>query len=331
MNLLAELSQPWALSPGAVHLIEAGLAAKATGEPARSAPGFTVSADGVATVPIEGVLLRKASPMLQLFGFGSMQEIGDAVSEAASQSDVRRIVLNIDSPGGTVAGTLELAHQIDEARRRKPVTAFIGGQGTSAAYWLATCADKIIATPTAMTGSIGVIALHADRTAQYSQDGLKVEVFRSGELKAPGAYGMPLTDPQRQFMAAGIQEAFQLFRARVNARRPGVANLVFDGRAVMGSQAAQLGLVDSIVMGLSAVLTMPERALRPPQPSSPSARSRGHRFEGHTPRTLGIRLGISEAATRALLAKRALTPVRKCGPASWKFDSQAIDALKESL
>ena len=113
-------------------------------------------ADGVAIIDVQGVLLRDEDGLAEFFGGASTVRISRQIAEALADESVKSILLYINSPGGQVNGTAELADQIYAARQVKPVTAYISGDGYSAAYWLASQAGKIYMHSAAGAGSIGV-------------------------------------------------------------------------------------------------------------------------------------------------------------------------------
>ena len=157
--------------------------------------------DGIGTVSIEGPILRKPDIFARvLMGATDSAEIGAALREASQRDDIKAVFLDIDSPGGTVAGTPELAAAVASINERKPVYAFSSGLMCSAAYWIASQARAIYATPSARVGSIGVVQAVIDNTAALDARGIKVEVFAVGKYKAMGAPGTPLTDDHRELI-----------------------------------------------------------------------------------------------------------------------------------
>jgi ClpP class serine protease len=131
--------------------------------------------------------------------------------------------LDIDSPGGTVAGTPELAAAVSALDQKKPVYAFSSGLMASAAYWIASQARAIYATPSAQVGSIGVVQAVVDRSAAINAAGIKVEVFSVGKYKAMGAPGTPLTDDITLSRETGRGDLFEIcgiHQARLDLRCP---------------------------------------------------------------------------------------------------------------
>ena len=133
---------------------------------------------------IEGPILRKPDMFARvLLGATGSEEIGDCSREAAERDDIKAVFLDIDSPGGTVAGTPELAATVASINAQKPVYAFSSGLMCSAAYWIASQARAIYATPSAQVGSIGVVQAVIDDTAALDARGIKVEVSLSANTR----------------------------------------------------------------------------------------------------------------------------------------------------
>ena len=177
-----------------------------------------------------------------ILGATSSVEIGQAIREAAGRDDIKAVMLDIDSPGGTVAGTPELAAAVASLNDRKPVYAFSCGQMCSAAYWIASQARAVYATPSAQVGSIGVVQAVIDDSAALESRGLKVEVFSVGKYKAMGAPGTPLTDDQRGLIRSNLEETARDFHAAVLARGRSIPPEAMEGQTFSGRQAQRMNL-----------------------------------------------------------------------------------------
>lgn len=176
----AVLAKPWAITADALDQIEAisnrendyagnldALEAR-LGRPLGNTMAATVR-DGVATIPVEGPLFAKANLMTMYSGATSYDVLATDFTEAIDDPNVKAIILNIASPGGQVDGASEFAQMVRAARGTKPIVAFVSGSAASAAYWVASAADSIVAADTAQIGSIGV------------QMGLRVSDPKAGE------------------------------------------------------------------------------------------------------------------------------------------------------
>ncbi len=157
-------------------------------------------------------------------------------------------MLDINSPGGTVAGTPELATRIAAAAQRKPVLAVANLQMASAAYWVASQASQVIASPSAEIGSIGVLAIHQETSQADSQAGITTTVFRSVAAKADANGVEPLTEAARAAIETRIAETHQQFLAAVASGRrttpEAVAQQFGQGRTLTAEQALAVGMID---------------------------------------------------------------------------------------
>ena len=215
-------------------------------QPGQSSPLLSVE-DGIGVISIEGPILRKPDLFARvIFGATSSEEIGAALREAAGRDDIRAIFLDIDSPGGTVAGTPELASAVATLNEQKPVYAFTSGLMASAAYWVASQARAIYATPSAQVGSIGVVQAVIDDSAALNAEGIKVEVFAVGKYKAMGAPGTPLTDDQRELINSNLAEIAGEFHKAVMARGRSIPTEAMEGQTFSGRQAQRFNLAGMV-------------------------------------------------------------------------------------
>lgn len=202
---------------------------------------FIRNAGAVRIIEVRGLLARGVSgwwPWATDF-----DDLEKALLDADDDETVSAIVLDVDSPGGTVNGTPEAADVL--ASIQKPVVAYTAGGMYSAAYYLAAAADMILARRSAGVGSIGVIAAHVDYSAFYEREGIGIDVFRSGENKAPGAFGLSLSHSQREMIQGMIDAMGDTFRAHVMTYRNEVDDGDMDGREFTGEQAVSRGLADA--------------------------------------------------------------------------------------
>lgn len=247
------LERCWAIAPGYVpelcvssSRLEALQERRIDARPADDP--LEIVADTVAVIPVRGILTRKRSIFQSIFGGYSMTEIRAAVVRASRDDRVRQIVLRIDSPGGTVSGTQELADAVGAAAQTKPVIAQVDGQATSAAYWVASQATEIRAGSMDLVGSIGVLAVYYDLSEAYSDGGIKPVVFSTGEHKAMGVPGVEITDEQVAQYQTLVDGMFADFQSAVQTgRKLGAATMqkYADARIVMARDATG-ELVDAV-------------------------------------------------------------------------------------
>ena len=241
----------WLIQPDALHAISASYQAQGERAGFFSHQGQQNSLlsveDGIGVVAIEGPILRKADLFAKMFyGATSSEEIGDALQEISGRDDIKAVLLNIDSPGGTVAGTPELANAVSALDKKKPVYSFSSGLMCSAAYWVASQARAIYATPSAQVGSIGVVQAVVDNSAALDRAGIKVEVFSVGKYKAMGAPGTPLTDDQRELISANLAEIASEFHSAVLARGRAIPVEAMEGQTFSGKQAQRHNLAGMV-------------------------------------------------------------------------------------
>ncbi len=237
-EILTELAaEPWAMEPTRLQSLflrlaqlAPQLAAIAQIKIERPGPKLMV-ADGVATIPIHGILLKSVPDWMGFWGIdaSSYGTIAALVREAVASPQVTAIRLDVDSPGGTVAGILEAARAIRTARDAKPVSAQVGDLAASAAYWLASQAQSITADLNAEIGSIGVYTVYYDASRMATNEGVTVHVIASGEHKGAGVFGAPLTESQ----LAAIRE-------NINAIADNFISAVAEGRAMAAADVRAL-------------------------------------------------------------------------------------------
>ncbi len=201
---------------------------------------------GVAVIRFEGLVCKRPSFWGWLFGgTASTQTAQDALAAALADPAVKSVLFVIDSPGGTVAGTEELAEAVFRARAVKPITAYASDMCASAAYWIAAQAGKLYANATAAVGSIGVYSVNADLSRMYQNEGVEVSVVKSAPGKGAGVRGTRWTleqeaDLQREVDALGTE-----FVEAVRRARPAAVTAA-DGRCYTAREGLSLGLVDGI-------------------------------------------------------------------------------------
>lgn len=200
----------------------------------------------IAVIPIVGPLSKRYSFFSMLFGGTSMVEIGRLVTTAAADDDVSAIVLDIDSPGGTVAGTEELSSIIFDARSRKPIIGFSDGTLASAAYWIGSAAHKLVISKSAGVGSIGVVVIHTDYSEQDAKAGVRHTVLTAGKYKAVGNSAAPLSEEDRKIIQDRLEYTHSVFIDAVakNLDLPAelVRSTMADGGVHIGDQAVKIGM-----------------------------------------------------------------------------------------
>jgi signal peptide peptidase SppA len=203
---------------------------------------------GVAVIPVHGTLVQKTGTLRPYSGMTGYDGIRQSFLTACADPDVQAIALDVDSPGGEVAGCFDLVDTIYAARGDKPIWAILNEAAYSAAYAIASAADRITVPRTGGTGSIGALVMHVDLTEALSKDGIKVTLIRYGARKADGNSVEPLSKDALARIQGEIDTIGELFVATVSRNRNIAASKVRDTEAAtfMGSQGVELGLADAV-------------------------------------------------------------------------------------
>lgn len=190
----------------------------------------------VAVVELKGALL-------------SSKEIVDQIHSAGENDHIKGVVLLINSPGGGVAPSQEIYSEIRKLGKKKPVVASMSSVAASGGYYVASAADKIVANPGTLTGSIGVIMEFSNVEGLLHKLGLKSFVVKSGKYKDVGSPNRPMTEKEREYIQQLIDSVHKQFVSAVAEGRGmdiEAVNIISDGRILTGEQALELGLIDEL-------------------------------------------------------------------------------------
>lgn len=216
----------------------------------KPAPRYEVT-DGVAVIPIRGPLINADIPdnWVKAFGITTYPNLQRAFAEASADSKVKSVLLDVNSPGGSVAGISDTTDALSSLRAVKPVHTFAGDLMASAGYWLGSNADRITAGKMSTVGSIGVIGTHIEYSREMENDGIKATVLRAGSEKALATPYEPLSDKAKAQMQARLDAVYgQFVEAVANNRGVSLASAMSmaEGREYFGEAALRAGLVDTI-------------------------------------------------------------------------------------
>lgn len=270
MKLLDLLMSAWAILPDQLCEIQAIYAARLRGDKidieaiearlgrplANEQQDYQIRQGGVAVLALEGVMAPKANLFMRVSGGVSTQMAGLQIESAMADPRVSAMVLAIDSPGGSVFGTPELAATVRELSSIKPIVTVSEATLASAAYWVGSAANAVyISGPTVQVGSIGVVASHRyDPQAK----GTTTEIT-AGKYKRIASATGPLSEEGQAYMQGHVDHLYSVFVDAVAAHRGTTANATLehmaDGRVFIGQQAIDRGLVD----GMSTVDAMVEQ------------------------------------------------------------------------
>ncbi|MGO1073369.1 S49 family peptidase [Lysobacter sp. CA199] len=203
---------------------------------------------GIYVLPIHGTLVQRTVGLDALSGLTSYLSIARRLDAALADDSVRGILLEIDSPGGEAAGVFDLADKIRAASAVKPIWAVANDAAFSAAYALASAASRLFVTRTAGVGSVGVIALHVDRSQSDTNAGLKYTPIHAGARKNDGTPHSALTDEARDSIQTEVNRLYELFVLTVADQRGLSAEVVRKTEAALyfGQDAINVGLADRV-------------------------------------------------------------------------------------
>lgn len=321
MNLLDILRAPWAIEPDKLHELQAIYAVHLRGEKldiagieaslgrplANEQQDYELHDGGVATLAIDGVLAPKANLLMRVSGGASAQMLMQQVASMQADPRVRSAVLVIDSPGGSVNGSPELAAAVAELAAVKPVVALGTAMMASAAYWIASSANAVFITgPTVAVGSIGIVATHEFNPRA---DGRVQTEITAGKYKRIATGAAPLTADGKAYLQGQVDHLYEVFVDAVAVNRgvstEQVLEHMADGRVFIGRQAIDAGLVDGVstldaliaqLAADPAVYASRRKARVPAVP--PKSKSAGAAPEDKPP-TVKKGTAMSESLTRA--------------------------------
>lgn len=209
-----------------------------------AAPTAYVMEDGTGVVPIVGVIGKGLSPMEKMMGAVDLNEVATTLEAMKNDPAVKRIALQISSPGGTVTGVEETANLV--RNMGKPTMAYTDSEMASAAYWIGSAADRVVASSSSTIGSVGVYMNLVDLSKAYDMAGAKSVLIKSGIYKGAGVEGTTMSAEQMANLQAGVDAIHADFKAAVNMKRTMVKADAMEGQTFSGKQAAQNGMVTGI-------------------------------------------------------------------------------------
>ena len=209
-----------------------------------------LASEKVGVVTVEGVITDARETVQQL------EELG-------KDGSVRAVVLRIETPGGGVAPSQEIHGAVQELKKKKKVVASIGAIGASGGYLIACAADRIVANPGSITGSISAVMHLLNAEGLLSKIGLKPAVIKSGKYKDIGSPSSEITPEERTLLQAVIDDMNDHFIDTIGANRKMTrekVKAIADGRIFSGRQARQAGLVDELgdmnhAIGIAATMS----------------------------------------------------------------------------
>lgn len=222
-------------------------------------PGYDMIADtGVALIAVQGTLVQKLGTLRPWSGMTGYDGLREAILRAHADPKVKAIVLDVDSPGGEVAGCFDLVDTIYAQRGNKPMWSILTESAYSAGYAIASAADRVIVPRTGGVGSVGVIVMHVDWSKALTNAGMAVTFITYGERKADFHPEIPLSKEAYQAAQADINTMGELFVATVARNRGLSADVVRKTEAAcyMGDAGVSIGLADAVMAPDEALLAL---------------------------------------------------------------------------
>ena len=231
-------------------------------------PKAYIAEDGTGVIPIAGVIGKGLSPLEKMTGAVDVSDISETIDDYAMNPQVTRIAFQVSSPGGTVTGVEELANKVRNIS--KPTMAYSDTEMASAAYWIASAADKVVVSPSSTIGSIGVYMVVADYSEAAKAEGIKMIVIKAGQHKAIGVPGAEVTEDQQDHLQEGVDEIWGDFKAAVLKTRKMVKASDMEGQVFSGKQAAQRNLVTGLADSFNEAVEMWAENSIAPAPAVPA-------------------------------------------------------------
>lgn len=204
----------------------------------------------IGVLPIKGSLFPRANLFSSMSGGASVEQLRSNFKAMLESDMVTSILLDFNTPGGKADMIAEFANDIFNARGKKPIIASVNSMSASAGYYLASQADEIYATDSGVIGSIGVIAVHQEKSKQEEKAGITTTVFTSGEYKGIGNPHEPLTESDKFHLQSQLDETYTEFIDAVARGRGVDATLVLEnygkGLVYKSKKALSRGMIDGI-------------------------------------------------------------------------------------
>ena len=240
-----------------------------------------VGIEHVAVIQLSGTISYSESP-LTLFSGETItpDRVRELIDEVEADPYAKAVVIVINSPGGSAAASEEIYQMIKKLSQERVVVAYIAEYGASGGYYISLPADRIIASPHALTGSIGAVSLVINFAELMDKLGIRAETFKSGRLKDIGSAWRPLTEEERRILQSMVDSIARVFEERVEENRGDKIrdwDEILTARPFIGMQALKLGLIDDIgnledaIDAARALAGLPETApvkwIKPRKPS----------------------------------------------------------------
>lgn len=248
-------SSVWAIQPEKMEMIMNMLSIRLAGGPIpefeAAAPRPQRRTEGkVVVLPMVGTMTQRANMMTEHSGMLSTDTVGKMIESLSNDPSIKSIILDIDSPGGSMFGLEELTAKIRQAGKQKRIVAVANSLMASAAYYTGSAASKVFAAPGSLVGSIGVISTHIDSSKQLEADGVKYTFVTAGKYKALGNSTEPMSEDTLAYMQGLVDQGYDQFLSAVATNRrtskAKVRESYGQGKVLTANDALSVGMVDGI-------------------------------------------------------------------------------------
>jgi signal peptide peptidase SppA len=266
LNVMYGVISRWSSNTPAGNEVMQRIAAERSAREARR-QATQVNAGGIAVLPLYGIVTQRGNMVEDVSGPGSTstQQFTASLRQALADESVSQILIDIDSPGGSVYGVAELADEIASAQGQKPVIAIANSLAASAAYWIGACAAEFYVTPGGEVGSIGVWQAHQDYSRAMDDAGVTTTLISAGKFKVEGNPYAPLSEEAHGFMQSRVDDYYAAFtKAVAKGRGVPVAQVrdsMGQGRVLGADAALSSHMVDGVAT-LDDVINKMRRAVR---------------------------------------------------------------------
>lgn len=264
--------------------------------------GARITEKGTAIVEIHGVLLNRSPWLSNYYGVSFYEALSEQCRRLESHADVKRVLLDINSPGGLVAGVMGCAEALERLATKKPLHALAHDMAASAGYWLAAVAESLSVTRDGEVGSIGVRAGHISYAEMLERDGIQVREFSAGATKTDGSPYHILSAGEAAEEQFGIDRAYDRFVAHVVKHRPGLGDAdvrATEARIYAGEDAVDAGLADRVESLEEMVERLEKDAEAKPRAKSKASKSKSAGVPARLPPPASPASPVPTAGTRS--------------------------------
>lgn len=208
--------------------------------------------DKIVMITLSGIITSSSSRGTFSSEPNMVEELGMQLDKASKDEHVKGVILSVNSPGGEVTGSEILFHKIMKFKKEKgvPVVILMDDVAASGAYYISMAGDRIIAHPTTITGSIGVLSMFFNLRGLMDKVGVDVVTLKTGEMKDVGSFARPMKDEERAYIMSILNDMYEIFLDRVLSNRTKISRdellKLADGRVYTAKQALEAKLIDQI-------------------------------------------------------------------------------------